>query len=46
MTNGFGNVGEIQTGNLTPGHRIRRLGFGKPVLAPGKPFWRPVMKGN
>lgn len=46
MTSGFGNVGEIQTGNLIPGCRIRRLGFGKLVLALGKGFRRSVMKEN
>lgn len=46
VTSGFGNVGEIQTGSLAPAHRIRRLGFAKPVLALGKRFCRSVMKEN
>lgn len=46
MTSGFGSVDEIQTESLTPGHRIRRLSFGKPVLALGKRFCRSVMKEN
>lgn len=46
MTSGFGRVAEIQTGSLTPAHGIGRLGFGKPVLAPGKRFCRSGMKEN
>lgn len=46
VTSGSGSVGQIQTGSLTPGHRIRGLGFGKPVLALGKRFCRSVMKEN